>query len=208
MLDEIERINTAENEAYGDENLEELGEKSQVTAEKVRKKVDELNRRLWETPADRSLKKAVKTLEEKHLPRLEKYEDQERLLDGRNSYSKTDLDASSLRMKEDRAARKPLARPAYNVQMGTEGQVVGYSVHQPVIRLASFPTYNNRSFHRGESSRMVQGMLAMAAKKTMLSWRKKAWATSSSATLPSETAPTPQARKSGKAAFQVQLFSL
>jgi hypothetical protein len=62
---------------------------------------------------------------------LEKYEEQERLLDGRNSYSKTDPDASSLRMKEDRAARKPLARPAYNVQMGTEGQfVVGYSIHQ------------------------------------------------------------------------------
>jgi len=34
-------------------------------------------------------------------------------------------------MKEDRAARKPWARPAYNVQMGTEGQfVVGYSMHQ------------------------------------------------------------------------------
>jgi len=108
-----------------------LGEKSQVTAEKVRQKVEELNQRLRATPEDKSLKKAVKTLEEKQLPRLEKYEEQERLLDGRNSYSKTDPDASSLRMKEDRAARKPLARPAYNVQMGTEGQfVVGYSVHQ------------------------------------------------------------------------------
>jgi len=93
--------------------------------------VDVLNQRLRETPQDKLLKKAVKLLEEKHLPRLKKYEDQERLLDGSNSYSKTDPDASSLRMKEDRAARKPLARPAYNVQMGTEGQfVVGYSVHQ------------------------------------------------------------------------------
>jgi transposase len=131
LLDEIERVNTAENEAYGDENLEELGEKSQVTAEKVRKKVDEMNQRLRETPEDRSMKQAVKTLEEKYLPRLEKYEEQEKVLDGRNSYSKTDPDASSFRMKEDRAARKPLARPAYNVQMGTEGQfVVGYSIHQ------------------------------------------------------------------------------
>ena len=131
LLDEIERVNEQENEAYGEENLEELGEKSEVTAEKVRKKVDELNQRLRERPQDRPLKKAVKTLEEKHLPRLQKYEDQEQVLDGRNSYSKTDPDASSLRMKEDRAARKPLARPAYNVQMGTEGQfVVGYSIHQ------------------------------------------------------------------------------
>jgi hypothetical protein len=34
-------------------------------------------------------------------------------------------------MKEDRAAQKPLARAAYNVQIGTENQfIVGYSVHQ------------------------------------------------------------------------------
>jgi len=34
-------------------------------------------------------------------------------------------------LKEDRAAEKPLPRPAYNVQNGTEGQfIVGYSIHQ------------------------------------------------------------------------------
>lgn len=159
LLDEIERVNTAENEAYGDENLEELGEKSQVTAEKVRKQVDEMNRRLRETPADRSLKKAVKTLEEKHLPRLEKYEEQEKLLDGRNSYSKTDPDASSLRMKEDRAARKPLARPAYNVQMGTEGQfVVGYSVHQPADDTSCFiPHMQQQIFPQGRKFKNGSG---------------------------------------------------
>ena len=64
LLDEIERVNEEEHEAYGEENLEELGEKSQVTAEKVHKKVEELNRRLRETPADKPLRKAVKTLEE------------------------------------------------------------------------------------------------------------------------------------------------
>jgi hypothetical protein len=67
-------------EAYGAENLEELGEKSQMTVEKIRQKVDELNQRLRERPEDRFLKKAVKTLEEKRLPRLEKYEEQERLV--------------------------------------------------------------------------------------------------------------------------------
>jgi len=35
-----------------------------------------------------------------------------------------------MRMKEDRGAEKPWPKPAYNVQMGTEGQfIVGYSVH-------------------------------------------------------------------------------
>jgi transposase len=159
LLDEIECVNQAENDVYGDENLEELGEKSRVTAEKVREKVDELNQRLQETPQDKSLKKAVKTLEEKHLPRLEKYEEQERLLEGRNSYSKTDPDASSLHMKEDRAARKPLARPAYNVQMGTEGQfVVGYSVHQQADDTSCFiPHMQQQIFPKGRKFKNGSG---------------------------------------------------
>ena len=131
LLDEIERVNECENEEYGEENLEELGENSAITVEKLKQKVAELNEELKKKSEDPALKKVVKQLEREDLPRLQKYEEQERLLDGRNSYSKTDPDASSLRMKEDRAARKPLARPAYNVQMGTEGQfVVGYSIHQ------------------------------------------------------------------------------
>jgi len=159
LLDAIERINTEEEETYGDENLEELGEKSQVTAEKLRQKVEELNQRLRETPADKSLKKGVKTLEEKQLPRLEKYEEQESLLDGRNSYSKTDPDASSLRMKEDRAARKPLARPAYNIQMGTEGQfVVGYSVHQQAGDTTCFiPHMQQQVFPQGRKFKNGSG---------------------------------------------------
>jgi hypothetical protein len=121
--------------------------------------VEELNRRLRETPADKPLRKAVKTLEEKHLPRLEKYEEQEKLLDGRNSYSKTDPDASSLRMKEDRAARKPLARPAYNVQMGTEGQfVVGYSIHQQAGDTTCFiPHMQQQTFPQGRKFKNGSG---------------------------------------------------
>lgn len=152
LLDEIERVNEAENEEYGAANLEELGEHSQVTAEKVKKKVEELNQRLREAPQDPSLKKAVKKLEQEHLPRLQKYEEQERVLNGRNSYSKTDPDASSLRMKEDRAARKPLARPAYNVQLGTEGQfVVGYSIHQQADDTSCFiPHLQQQVFPQGK----------------------------------------------------------
>jgi transposase len=131
LLDEIEKVNDAEEEAYGDEDLEEMGGKGGIDAEKLQRKVDELNERLKQQPENKKLKKAVKTLEKKHLSRLEKYEAQEKILDGRNSYSKTDQDATCFRMKEDRAAEKPLPRPAYNVQIGTAGQfIVGYSIHQ------------------------------------------------------------------------------
>jgi transposase len=102
LLNEIDQANEREQEEYGEENLEELGANSVVTAEKLKKKVAELNEQLKEKPQNKPLKKALKRMEKEDLPRLEKYEEQERTLNGRNSYSKTDPDASSLRMKEDR----------------------------------------------------------------------------------------------------------
>ncbi|OGN89133.1 MAG: transposase, partial [Chloroflexi bacterium RBG_13_48_10] len=73
---------------------------------------------------------ALKKLQEDSLPRQKKYEDHERKLAGRNSYSKTDVDATFMRMKDDYMKNGQL-KPGYNLQMGTEGQfVVGFSVHQ------------------------------------------------------------------------------
>jgi hypothetical protein len=73
---------------------------------------------------------ALKKLEADCLPRQRKYEDQERKLAGRNSYSKTDVDATFMRMKDDYMKNGQL-KAGYNLQMGTEGQfVVGFSVHQ------------------------------------------------------------------------------
>jgi transposase len=131
LLKEIEAVNEAENEAYGDKDLEELGGGGEIDAEKLEQKIAELNQRLKEKPEDKKLAKAVKVMEKDYLPRQKRYEEQERKLAGRSSYSKTDEDATFFRMKEDRGAEKPLPKPAYNVQNGTEGQfVVGFSLHQ------------------------------------------------------------------------------
>lgn len=71
------------------------------------------------------MKKGVKKLEQELLPRLQKYEDQERILNRRNSYSKTDPDASSLQCADG----------------GTEAQfVVGYNVHQQADDTSFFIT--------------------------------------------------------------------
>ena len=73
---------------------------------------------------------ALKKLEGDCLPRQKKYEEQERKLAGRNSYSKTDEDATFMRMKDDYMKNGQL-KPGYNLQMGTEGQfIVGFSMHQ------------------------------------------------------------------------------
>lgn len=132
LLKEIDAVNEAENAEYGDKDLEEMGgEGGEIDAEKLGKKTAELNQRLKEQPEDKELAKAVKKMETDYLPRQKRYEEQERKLAGRNSYSKTDEDATFMRMKEDRGAKEPLPKPAYNIQTGTEGQfVVGFSLHQ------------------------------------------------------------------------------
>ena len=74
--------------------------------------------------------KGIQQLEKDYLPRLKKYEEQEAILAGRNSYAKTDHDATFMRMKEDHMMNGQL-KAGYNIQMGTEEQfVVGFSVHQ------------------------------------------------------------------------------
>lgn len=130
LLEEIEQANEEENEEYGDRDLEEMGEEGPIDAEKLEKKIQELNQRLKADPDDKKLAKAVKTMSEDYLPRQKKYEEQEQKFKGRNSYSKTDVDATFLRMKEDHMKNGQL-KPGYNVQIGTENQfVVGFSVHQ------------------------------------------------------------------------------
>ena len=132
LLNEIERVNEEEQAEYGDEDLEELGGKGRgdLDSEELAKRIAGLNERLRQAPEDKGLAKAVRTLERELLPRLERYEEQEARLGERNSYAKTDEDATYMRMKEDHL-RNSQAKAAYNVQMGTENQfVVGYSVHQ------------------------------------------------------------------------------
>ncbi len=131
LLKEIDGVNAAEDEVYGDKDLDEKAGGGEIDAERIKQKIDELNRRLRKQPENKKLAKAVKVLEKDYLPREKRYEEQERKLAGRSSYSKTDEDATFMRMKEDRGAEKPLPKPAYNVQTGTEGQfVVGFSLHQ------------------------------------------------------------------------------
>jgi len=159
LIHEIEQVNEAENAEYGERDLEEMGLDEPLDSQKLEQKIQELNQRLKaqsekqpepHSEADKQelspkpkkkrgrrgkskLQKAqaaLKKLEADCLPRQKKYEEQELKLAGRNSYSKTDVDATFMRMKDDPMKNGQL-KPGYNLQMGTEGQfVVGFSVHQ------------------------------------------------------------------------------
>lgn len=122
LLEQIDQENRRENEEYGDKDLEEMGEDSTINSEKIKEQIEKLNRII--NPS-KTQKKALNELEKKQIPKLEKYEEQERKLNGRSSYSKTDTDATFFEMKDKRLL------PAYNVLAGTENQfIINYSIHQ------------------------------------------------------------------------------
>ncbi len=99
-----------------------------VNSGELKARIDELNARL--ATLNKPQQKAVKTLQKEALPRLQKYEGQLETLGTRNSYSKTDQDATFMRMKEDHMKNGQL-KPAYNTQISTENQfITNFSIHQ------------------------------------------------------------------------------
>ena len=61
--------------------------------------------------------------------RLKRYEEQLKIMGKRNSYSKTDTDATFMRMKED-AMRNGQTKPGYNVQIATKNQyITNYDIY-------------------------------------------------------------------------------
>jgi transposase len=105
-----------------DKYLEKLTESPKsIDSDLLRSKVKELNTRL--DKMNKIERKQVKQLQDDYLPRLEKYEGHLEKLGSRNSYSKSDEDATFMRMKEDHMKNGQL-KPAYNVQIATENQFI------------------------------------------------------------------------------------
>lgn len=137
FLREVEEITYKENEVYGDKDLAELGEDITVTSEDIKEAAAKINEKLAEInhlddekskDVKKKLKKAQRQIEKDFLPRKEKYEKANATFKGRNSYSKTDEEATFMRMKEDAMLNGQL-KPGYNIQVGTENNfVIGYDV--------------------------------------------------------------------------------
>ena len=67
--------------------------------------------------------KVLRKVKEDFSVRAEKYEKYQETFEGRNSFSKTDTDATFMRMKEDHMKNGQL-KAAYNLQIATENQFV------------------------------------------------------------------------------------
>lgn len=123
VLSEIENRIQSDNREL---NREELPKK--INSQELREKLSELNKKLKEPTKKQS--RELEKLQEEYLPKLQKYEKDLEILGDRNSYSKTDQDATFMRMKEDHMKNGQL-KAAYNAQISTENQFITHvSLHQ------------------------------------------------------------------------------
>ena len=121
LMEKIDNINKEEDKKY---DGKELLENKEITSEEIKNFSEELNKMIEEDSENKELKKAKKQIEKDYLPRMQKYENQLEIMgEDRNSYSKTDTDATFMRMKED-AMKNGQLKPGYNVQIGTQNQFV------------------------------------------------------------------------------------
>jgi len=124
-----------------DKQITEVSESDlETVAKEIEEKVEELTEKMENEPDTNTrkeirkqrgqLKKSLKLIRENFLPRIAKYKEQNEIFGDRNSYSKTDKDATFMRMKEDHMKNGQL-KAGYNVQMGTENQfILYYTIHQ------------------------------------------------------------------------------
>lgn len=146
LLKEIEEINYAENQQYiSEEKLKSVKEEN-INSEDLKRAVSELNEELTTKFGTKKhiVKSKINQLE-KSAEKIEKYEKQEETLKGRNSYSKTDSDATFMRMKND------ALQAAYNVQLSSENQfITNFSVSQNASDTATFPEHFEKIVERGK----------------------------------------------------------
>jgi len=127
LFDDIERINTDDTIQS---ELHEIRKKENIQTEDLSGLGSVIGAYLETKPESKELHKIKRKLDRDYITRLQKYENYEKILGNRNSFSKTDPDATFMRMKEDHMMNGQL-KAGYNIQIGTENQfILNYDIHQ------------------------------------------------------------------------------
>jgi transposase len=120
----------AESVARGELENNEPDGFEKINQESVRRTIECIDKALKGKPVNKEVKQKLNYARKNWPENLKKYEQQEKTMGSRNSYSKTDPDATFMRMKEDHMLNGQL-KPGYNWQISTENQyILGYTIHQ------------------------------------------------------------------------------
>lgn len=122
LLRQIEQSHVIENQ--------ENPVSEELTADEVAKRVERIREKVDADNLSKEERKALKQVETDAVPRMNRYKEQLETMGSRNSYSKTDPDATFMRMKEDAMLNGQL-KPGYNVQISTENQfITNFGIYQ------------------------------------------------------------------------------
>ncbi|MBV7282860.1 IS1182 family transposase [Corynebacterium sp. TAE3-ERU30] len=117
-----------------------------ISPEKIRQTAEKMSKIIKEKSTDAKRKAKARYIKKNFADRLEKYQQQEEILQSRNSYSKTDPDATFMRMKDDHMQNGQL-KPGYNAQISTENQIiVNYTLHQDTNDLHTLKSHLQNHF--------------------------------------------------------------
>jgi hypothetical protein len=136
LFEQIVELNVVEDDSYCNRDLEEVAPSTQsAMEEQIAVQVEKLDT-IINGDTTKSVKRKANTIKKKlqeHKVAIDKYERQLQTSGQRSGYSKTDEDATAMKMKNDEIL------PAYNVLIGTEDQfITNYSVHQKTNDAACF----------------------------------------------------------------------
>lgn len=110
---------------------------------------------------------------EEYMEKLKEYTKKIYNCGNRNSYSKTDIDATFMRMKED-AMKNGQLKPAYNLQHGVDSEYISWLTigSQPTDTTTLIPFLQDMEKYLRLNIRILLLTLDMKAKRITFIWRK------------------------------------
>lgn len=109
---------------------EDPGVMQQLDPQKVEQTIDAINAALKGKEVEKKVTQKLSYAKKNWGANLRKYQMQESIIGERGSYSKTDTEATFMRMKDDHMGNGQL-KAGYNVQWSTQDQfIIHYSLHQ------------------------------------------------------------------------------
>lgn len=138
MAKQLEELWAYTQQVAKEELDQQVSDFTAIDPEQVTQTIDKIDRALQDKPVNKKVKRKL-NYARRHWPaKLAEYEQKQAVLGERSSYSKTDTDATFMRMKDDHMQNGQL-KPGYNLQISTNQQIIThYSIHQKPADTTTF----------------------------------------------------------------------
>lgn len=134
----------------------ETDSENELSVEEFQRRTARIKEKMAVKDVPKKVKKAIEKAEKESIPKMLEYEHHLHIMGERNSYSKTDVDATFMRMKEDSMKNGQL-KPGYNIQIATENRfITNYTVYpHPSDTLTLIPFVENFEKRYGMQSGVI-----------------------------------------------------